>query len=162
MNSLFSYIWAASFAISIFTFNSAVAAEAPMGRWTGYALIFIIPLLLTAIIWVIGRLGEKTSVSLVAWFGVIYSFFYSLIFIFYLVIPTNLIENIGSGVTISILFFPLIASVIGLLFLERKYEKFLGKTLTKKDLIFIFSFMFIGVIYFVQFYGYSLIGRFIT
>lgn len=163
LDTLFGFIWAASFTLSIFLANTAwgemtIAPEKTAMYWSSLALIFVVPLIFTAIIWILGRISDKVYLLTIGWFGVLYSIFYTVYTFLILVVVGILQPAFGDprmvGLVIGWVIVPFLIPGILVWFLLKKYAtNYKGDV--KKDFVYIFGYLYIGLIFTIQFYAYT-------
>jgi hypothetical protein len=165
IDNLFAFLWAFSFSLSVFFVNTAWAEirtvpEKTSTYFSAFLLAFMIPLIITALIWVSGRFVENIYLLTTAWCGCLYSMVYLVYFLFLMVsvgigvLQVQTMEFHMNVLVFGLLVFPFLIPCISLWFLIKKYSCEEKKSI-KKDVAYILAFLYMGIIFTLQFYAYS-------
>jgi hypothetical protein len=164
IDTLFAFLWGFSFSLSVFFVNTTLAdikhyPEKAPAYFSALLLAFMIPLIITALIWVIGRFSENIYLLTTAWCGELYSMVYLVYFLFLMVIvgigafQAQAMEFHINVLMLGFLLCPFLIPCLSLWFLIKKYSR--KDKPIKIDVAYILAFLYMGIIFMIQFYAYS-------
>jgi len=128
-----------------------------------FTLIFIVPLVITAIIWIIGRISDKIYLLTTGWFGVLFSAVLTA-YLFIYVIVIGVFQPVGVpltsddpkilAVSLGYVVLPFLIPGILVWLLLKKYSLDSQKGV-KNDFVYILGYLYMGIIFTIQFYAFS-------